>query len=205
MQRHQFGASKGPGKAHQEQGLVAGGLQRLLLVQRHQHLQQHIFGDGLDGALPGSQGAADAVHGGLDHGAALDRGRQPLADMRVVDGDTAPLQRGNFEGGGELGQIVGNHRLRGWNGAAMLEVVPHVVGVGPFGGFGLRSGDETLNRVDWWRLRRFGALGNGRYRQGCACRSAWFFTVHFDFDNGALSLPIGSDKKAVRRECGTAE
>lgn len=29
--------------------------------------------------------------------------------------------------------------------------------------------------------------------------------VHFDFDNGALSLPIGSDKKAVRHECGTAD
>ena len=65
MQCHQLGTPKGTRKTHQEQGHVAGCFQRLLLVQCHQHFQQHIFGDGLDGALPGAHSAPDTVHGGL--------------------------------------------------------------------------------------------------------------------------------------------
>ena len=87
----------------------------------------------------------------------------------------------------------------------MLQVVLHVVGVGPLGGFGLRGGDETINRIDSWLLRRFRVFGGRRFGQGCACRGAWLFAVHTDFDNGAVSLPIGGDKKAVRHECGTAD
>ena len=87
----------------------------------------------------------------------------------------------------------------------MLQVVLYVIGVGPLGGFGLCSSDKTINRIDFWLLRRFGALGGGRFRQGCAYRGAWHFAVHTDFDNGAVSLPIGGDKKAVRHECGTAD
>lgn len=86
----------------------------------------------------------------------------------------------------------------------MLQVVLHVVGVGTLGGFGLRGGDETINRIDSWLLRRFRVFGGRRFGQGCACRGAWLFAVHTDFDNGAVSLPIGSDKKTVRHECGTA-
>lgn len=124
--------------------------------------------------------------------------------MCVVDGNAPPLQRSDFEGGCEFGQVVGNHGPRGWNGAAMLQVVLHVVGVGTLGGFGLRGGDETINRIDSWLLRRFRVFGGRRFGQGCACRGAWLFAVHTDFDNGAVSLPIGSDKKTVRHECGTA-
>jgi hypothetical protein len=44
-------------------------------------------------------------------------------------------------------------------------------------------------------------------RFGFSVRVMLFLGVdlHFGFGNGALSLPIGSDKKAVRHERGTAD
>ena len=50
-------------------------------------------------------------------------------------------------------------------------------------------------------LARWVVIGAGR-----AAPAVWhgFLLFIFGFDNGALSLPIGSDKKAVRHECGTA-
>ena len=47
-------------------------------------------------------------------------------------------------------------------------------------------------------------LGGGEYDVFNESIALTFTCIHFGLDNGALPLPIGSDKKAVRHECGTA-